>query len=63
MSAKHRWMSASMAVGSLTLLAACEQKTFEVLPPIPVEQLEVLGVQTPIKSVHFHDRDGEGCWC
>jgi hypothetical protein len=33
MSAKHRWISASMAVGSLLLLAACEQKTFEVLPP------------------------------
>ncbi|QJQ12352.1 hypothetical protein A3L25_024205 [Pseudomonas putida] len=60
MSAKHRWISASMAVGSLLLLAACEQKNFETLPAIPMEQLEVLGVQTPIKSVHFRDRDGEG---
>lgn len=49
-----------MAVGSLLLLAACEQKSFETLPAIPIEQLEVLGVQTPIKSVHFRDRDGEG---
>lgn len=60
MAAKHRWLNLSLAIGSFTLLAACEQKTFEVLPPIPVEQLEVLGVQTPIKSVHFHDREGEG---
>lgn len=60
MSAKHRWISASMAVGSLLLLSACEQKNFEALPAIPMEQLEVLGVQTPIKSVHFRDRDGEG---
>ncbi|MFJ4349171.1 M949_RS01915 family surface polysaccharide biosynthesis protein [Pseudomonas sp. NPDC089401] len=57
---KHRWLNASLAMGSLVLLAACEQKNFETLPPIPVEQLEVLGVQTPLKSVHFHDRDGEG---
>ncbi|HDS1778716.1 TPA: hypothetical protein QEM49_003244 [Pseudomonas putida] len=60
MSAKHRWISASMAVGSLVLLSACEQKNFETLPPISMEQLEVLGVQTPIKSVHFRDSDGEG---
>lgn len=60
MPAKHRWLNLSLAMGSLALLAACEQKTFEILPPIPVEQLEVLGVQTPIKSVHFHDREGEG---
>ncbi|MFT2187566.1 M949_RS01915 family surface polysaccharide biosynthesis protein [Pseudomonas putida] len=60
MSAKHRWISASIAVGSLVLLSACEQKNFETLPPIPMEQLEVLGVQTPIKSVHFRDVDGEG---
>ncbi|MDF0731239.1 hypothetical protein P0Y43_10925 [Pseudomonas entomophila] len=56
----RHWLTASLGLGSLLLLAACEQKTFETLPPIPVEQLEVLGVQTPIKSVHFHDRDGEG---
>lgn len=49
-----------MAIGSVLLLAACEQKNFETLAAIPVEQLEVLGVQTPIKSVHFRDRDGEG---
>jgi len=60
MYANHRWLNLSLGLGSLALLAACEQKTFEVLPPVPVEQLEVLGVQTPIKSVHFHDREGEG---
>ncbi|WP_460418336.1 M949_RS01915 family surface polysaccharide biosynthesis protein [Pseudomonas sp. microsymbiont 2] len=60
MFAKHRWLNVSLGLGSLALLAACEQKSFEVLPPIPTEQLEVLGVQTPIKSVHFHDREGEG---
>lgn len=49
-----------MAISSVLLLAACEQKNFETLPAIPVDQLEVLGVQTPIKSVHFRDRDGEG---
>ncbi|MFV3379224.1 MULTISPECIES: M949_RS01915 family surface polysaccharide biosynthesis protein [Pseudomonas] len=59
MLAKHRWLNASLALGSL-LLTACDQKNFETLPPIPAEQLEVLGVQTPIKSVHFRDRDGEG---
>ncbi len=56
---KHRWFNLSLGLGSLMLLAACEQKNFETLAPIPVEQLEVLGVQTPIKSVHFRDRDGE----
>ncbi|KAB5623342.1 M949_RS01915 family surface polysaccharide biosynthesis protein [Pseudomonas parafulva] len=56
----HRWLNLSLAVGSLALLAACDQKKFEILAPIPVEQLEVLGVQTPLKSVHFHDREGEG---
>ena len=60
MPAKCRWWKASLAVSSLVLLAACEQKNFETLPAIPVEQLEVLGVQTPIKSVHFRDREGEG---
>ncbi|MFP3527062.1 hypothetical protein SB912_31690, partial [Pantoea sp. SIMBA_072] len=37
-----------------------EQKNFETLPAIAPEQLEALGVQTPIKSVHFRDREGEG---
>ncbi|AVD84484.1 hypothetical protein C4Q28_21120 [Pseudomonas sp. SWI6] len=60
MPVKHPWLSASMAISSVLLLAACEQKNFETLPAIPVDQLEVLGVQTPIKSVHFRDRDGEG---
>ncbi|MDT8925551.1 hypothetical protein RBE51_22470 [Pseudomonas taiwanensis] len=60
MPVKHPWLSASMAVSSVLLLAACEQKNFETLPAIPVDQLEVLGVQTPIKSVHFRDRDSEG---
>lgn len=57
---KHRWLNISLALGGLLLLGACEQKNFEMLPAIPVEQLEVLGVQTPIKSVHFRDHDGEG---
>lgn len=57
---KHRWLNTSLALGGLLLLGACEQKNFEMLPAIPVEQLEVLGVQTPIKSVHFRDHDGEG---
>lgn len=60
MPAKCRWLNASLGLSSLLLLAACEQKDFEALPPIPAEQLEVLGVQTPIKSVHFRDREGEG---
>lgn len=60
MSFTHRWLHTCMAIGSLSLLAACEQKSFETLPAIPVEQLEVLGVQTPLKSVHFRDHDGEG---
>ncbi|MGX1020228.1 hypothetical protein AB7M33_002904 [Pseudomonas sp. Y3 TE3536] len=60
MSAKHRWLNVSLAVSSLVLLAGCEQKSFETLPAITPGQLEALGVQTPIKSVHFRDRDGEG---
>jgi hypothetical protein len=60
MSAKHRWISASMAVGSLLLLSRLRAEKLRDLAPIPIEQLEVLGVQTPIKSVHFRDRDGEG---
>jgi len=60
MFAKRRWLNLPLAMGSLALLAACEQKTFEVLAPMPAEQLEALGVQAPIKSVHFHDREGEG---
>nr|WP_158459824.1 hypothetical protein [Pseudomonas fluorescens] len=49
-----------MALGGVLLLAACEQKSFETLAPVPADELEALGVQTPIKSVHFRDRDGEG---
>ncbi|WP_449431515.1 M949_RS01915 family surface polysaccharide biosynthesis protein [Pseudomonas putida] len=60
MPVKHRWLNASLAMGSLLLLAGCDQKNFETLPAIAAEQLEALGVQTPIKSVHFRDRDGEG---
>ncbi|MEX5589277.1 M949_RS01915 family surface polysaccharide biosynthesis protein [Pseudomonas urmiensis] len=60
MLAKQRWLNASLGLGSLLLLAACDQNNVQTLPPIPVEQLEVLGVQTPIKSVHFRDREGEG---
>ncbi|MBA1203335.1 hypothetical protein G7009_16530 [Pseudomonas capeferrum] len=59
MPAKHHWLSVVLVTGSV-LLAACERKAFEILSPIPVEQLEVLGVRTPLKSVHFRDRDGEG---
>lgn len=57
---KRHWSNAALSLGSLLLLSACEQKNFETLAPIPVEQLEALGVQTPIKSVHFRDREGEG---
>ena len=39
MSAKHSWISAFIALGSLLLLSACEQKTFEPLAPIPTDQL------------------------
>jgi hypothetical protein len=52
----------SLAIGSFTLLAACEQKTFEVLPPIPVEQLEVLGVQTD-RACIFMTARAKACWC
>lgn len=60
MPATYRWFTTCLALGSVALLAGCEQKRFETLPPIPVEQLEVLGVQAPIKSVHFRDQQGEG---
>ncbi len=60
MPAMHRLSNLSLALSSVLLLAACEQKSFETLSAIPVEQMEALGVQTPIKSVHFRDRDGEG---
>ncbi|HKS14402.1 MAG TPA: hypothetical protein VJS90_15335 [Pseudomonas sp.] len=57
---EHRWFNAFLAFGSVLLLSACEQKRFETLDPIPGDQLEVLGIQAPIKSVHFRDREGEG---
>lgn len=60
MPAKYRWLTASMGLGSLLLMAGCEHNNFQSLAPIAAEQLEVLGVRTPIKSVHFRDRDGEG---
>ncbi|MBF8781520.1 M949_RS01915 family surface polysaccharide biosynthesis protein [Pseudomonas fulva] len=60
MPVQHLRLNILLALGSLALLAGCEHKRFEVLPPIPVEQLEVLGVQAPIKSVHYRDLDGEG---
>jgi len=56
----HRWLNTSLALCDLLMQGSCGQKNFEMLPAIPVEQLEVLGVQTPIKSVHFRDHDGEG---
>ncbi|MFI8560189.1 hypothetical protein E2H86_22805 [Pseudomonas putida] len=56
---KRRSFRFCLGLGSFLLLGACEQKDFQTLAPVPVEQLEVLGVQTPIKSVHFRDRDGE----
>ncbi|MFG0866325.1 M949_RS01915 family surface polysaccharide biosynthesis protein [Pseudomonas sp. FYR_7] len=59
MPAKPLCVVLSLTVGGL-LLAGCKPKTFEMLPPIPMEQLEVLGVQAPLKSVHYRDRDGEG---
>lgn len=58
--AEHRWLNAVMALGGVLLLCACEQKNFETLAPVPAEELEALGVQTPLKSVHFRDREGEG---
>lgn len=60
MPAAYPALPLAFALSGLALLAGCEQKRFEVLDPVPVEQLEVLGVQTPIKSVHFRDVDGEG---
>ncbi|MDZ5603620.1 hypothetical protein SJI00_12625 [Pseudomonas sp. RP23018S] len=60
MPAKYRWFNVCVAVGGVLLVSGCEQKRFETLPPIPAEQLEVLGVQAPIKSVHFRDQEGEG---
>ncbi|WP_323157880.1 M949_RS01915 family surface polysaccharide biosynthesis protein [Pseudomonas fulva] len=59
MPAKPLCVVLSLTAGGL-LLAGCEPKTFETLPPIPMEQLEVLGVQAPLKSVHYRDRNGEG---
>ncbi|MDV9032022.1 hypothetical protein Q7C30_007925 [Pseudomonas sp. RAC1] len=57
----HRWLNLSLALGSLALVAACEQKkSFEILAPLPVDQLQALDVQSPLKSVHFRDREGEG---
>ncbi|MBJ9978503.1 hypothetical protein IAE35_24315 [Pseudomonas sp. S75] len=61
MPATHRWSNLSLVLGCLALLAACEQKkSFEVLGPLPAEQLRALDVQSPLKSVHFRDHDGEG---
>lgn len=60
MPAKYRWLNACVAMGGVVLLSGCEQKPFEILPPIPTDQLEVLGVQAPLKSVHFRDKQGEG---
>lgn len=60
MPAKYRSFNVCLLVAGTLLLAACEQKRFEILPAIPPEQLEVLGVQAPIKSVHFRDQQGEG---
>lgn len=58
--AEHRWLNVFVVLGGVLLLSACEQKSFETLAPVPAAELEALGVQTPIKSVHFRDRDGEG---
>nr|WP_314479242.1 hypothetical protein [uncultured Pseudomonas sp.] len=59
MPAKPLSLTLCLTAGGL-LLAGCEQNAFEPLPPVPMEQLEVLGIQAPLKSVHFRDRDGEG---
>ncbi|MGF6594247.1 M949_RS01915 family surface polysaccharide biosynthesis protein [Pseudomonas sp. 2835] len=50
----------TLAVAGVLLLAACDKKSFEILAPIPAAQLEALGVQSPVQSVHYHDREGEG---
>ena len=50
----------TLALAGVLLLAACDQKGFEILAPIPAAQLEALGVQSPVQSVHYHDREGEG---
>jgi len=42
MPAKYRWLTASMGLGSLLLMAGCEQNNFQSLAPIAAEQLEVL---------------------
>lgn len=54
------WFIRTLAVAGVLLLAACDNKGFEILAPIPAAQLEALGVQSPLQSVHYHDREGEG---
>lgn len=54
------WFIRTLAVAGLLLLGACDKKAFEILAPIPPGQLEALGVQSPVQSVHYRDHEGEG---
>ncbi|QBF28085.1 hypothetical protein EXN22_21260 [Pseudomonas tructae] len=54
------WFIRTLAVAGLLLLGACDKKGFEILAPIPAAQLEALGVQSPVQSVHYRDQEGEG---
>ncbi|UVM20779.1 M949_RS01915 family surface polysaccharide biosynthesis protein [Pseudomonas wadenswilerensis] len=54
------WFIRTLAVAGLLLLGACDKKSFEILAPIPTAQLEALGVQSPVQSVHYRDHEGEG---
>ena len=59
MSLLRQCFTATMAFAGL-ILSGCDKQAVETLPPIPSEQLQVLGVPAPLKSVHFRDREGEG---
>ncbi|KJK07239.1 M949_RS01915 family surface polysaccharide biosynthesis protein [Pseudomonas alkylphenolica] len=48
-----------LLLGGLSLLAACDSPRFEVLAPLPTQQLDALGIQSPVQAVHYRDREGE----
>ncbi|WP_409278440.1 M949_RS01915 family surface polysaccharide biosynthesis protein [Pseudomonas defluvii] len=60
MSVKRLWLLRPFVVSGLVLLSACGQGGFEVLAPLPAAQIDALGVDAPLKTVHFRDKDGEG---
>lgn len=60
MSVKRLWLLRPFILSGLVLLAACGQDGFEVLAPLPAAQIQALGVESPLKTVHFRDKDGEG---